>query len=270
MEYCYLNGHITTYDQCRLHISDLQIQRGYGVFDFFRVRGGQIPWLEDYTGRLFNSIRLSGIGCDLTREGFTAAIHDLLQRNGDGESAFKVLVTGGYSGNLESVTGSANVVILQVPWEPLAPESFQLGVGLVSEEYVRPNPEIKTLYYFNTLRLQEKMKAHRAVDVLYHQDLVTECSRASVFFVKDGNIFTTRTNILTGIIRKQVLSAFGEIRLEDFAFEHLFGVDEIFITSTSRDITPVVSVDGRKIGNGKPGPFTREIQATFLELERTR
>lgn len=263
MNWCYFNGAITRYEECSLHISDLLIQRGYGVFDFFRCRNGQIPWLEDYTGRLFRSIGLSGIDSPLSSHEFTRVIQNLQEKNGGENTAFKVLVTGGNSENLEQVTGSANMIVLHVPWNRPPEETFKKGVNLISDHYLRPNPEIKTLYYFNSLRLQERMRAFRAVDVLYHTGKITETSRASVFFVKNGSVFTPGKNILNGITRKQVLSMSGDIVYGELEFEELFGVDEMFLTSTSRDVTPVVSVDGRKIGNGKPGKITREIQSAF-------
>jgi len=265
MSYCYINGQIGRYEECRLHISDLQFQRGYGIFDYFRIRNGQIPWLEDYTDRLFRSIQYAGIQSELTRPDFHSILEDLQQRNGTELSAFKVMVTGGYSDSLDRVSGQANTIILQLPWKSPDPVVFEQGVNLISDEYLRPNPEIKTLFYFNTLRLREKMKTFKAVDVLFHTDLVSECSRASVFYAQEGKLYTTSSQVLEGITRKQVLSMKREIQRKDLPFDQLFTVDEMFITNTSFDVCPVVSVDGRNIGNGKPGPLTREIQAAYGE-----
>ncbi|MFO7669705.1 MAG: aminotransferase class IV [Bacteroidales bacterium] len=261
--YCYFNGDLVTYQNVNLHISDLLFQRGFGVFDFFRCRNGNIPWLKDYQERLFNSLDLSGIKVDLDRGQFESIIHGLLQKNGLVNGAFKVIVTGGYSENLESVTGTANVVILNLNWNKPPEESFEKGVHLVSDRFVRPNPEVKTLYYFNTLRLQKKLREYGAVDVMFHTNMISETSRANLFFVKGGHVYTPASDILKGITRKQVLSMFGEISVEDIEAGRLYDFDEIFLTSTSRDVTPVVSVEGKRIGNGTPGPVTREILAAF-------
>ena len=263
MNYCFLNGQTLLYKDCNLHISDLLLQRGYGVFDFFRSRNGSIPWLEDYTDRLFNSIRLSGIEAPMNRQEFTSTINDLQQKNGSEYEAFKVIVTGGYSDKLENVTGSPNIIILNVPWKRPPQETFEKGVNLISCEYQRPNPEIKTLNYFNSLRLSKKLKEYDAVDVLYHTNTITETSRASVFFVEGAKIYTTKSNILPGITRKNILSLFPEIKTNNIAIDKLYEFDEIFLTSTSRDVTPVVSVDGKKIGDGKPGRVTIEIMNAF-------
>jgi branched-chain amino acid aminotransferase len=263
MNHCYLNGKILPYQQCNLHISDLLLQRGYGVFDFFRVRNGEITWLEDYTDRLFTSVRLSGIELDLTREAFSSTIYSLLEKNNDQNSAFKVIITGGYSDNLDGVNGDPNFIILNVPWNSPPQETFGKGVNLITSHYTRPDPEIKTLNYFNLLKLRKKMKEFSAVDVLYHNDKIAEASRANAFFVKEDKIYTPANGILKGVTRKHVLGLIGEPHIEDIPFERLYEFDEMFITSTSRDVTPVVSIDGKEIGNGRPGKVTREIMDAF-------
>lgn len=261
--YGYFNGDLIRYADIQLHVSDLVIQRGYGIFDFFRCRNGHLLWLEDYVDRLFTSLELSGIEGDLDREQFTDIIYTLQQKNGLDNGAFKVIITGGYSDTLESVTGPPNILILNLSWKKHPEETFKEGVNLISDRYVRPNPEIKTLYYFNTLKQQKKLRKYQAVDVLFHTDRISEASRANLFFVKDGKVYTPARDILKGITRKQVLSLFSEIIVEDIDADRLYDFDEMFLTGTSTDITPVVSVEGQKIGSGTPGPVTREIQASF-------
>ena len=142
-------------------------------------------------------------------------------------------------------------------------DSFENGVGLIRDEFVRPNPEVKSLYYFNTLRLQKKLLEYKAVDVLFHSQRISEASRANLFFVKGDQVLTPASDILKGITRSKVLSLFPEIRVEDVETEQLYEFDEVFMTSTTRDVTPVVAVEGRQIGQGEPGPVTRKVQAAF-------
>lgn len=260
---CYFNGDLVPFQDLHFHVSDLLFQRGYGIFDFFRSREGRIPWLEDYVKRIYTSLELSSIDVDLNQEQFTSVIYDLQQKNKLSNGAFKVIVSGGYSENLDSADGKANLVILNIPWNKPPEESYKKGVNLIREEFVRPNPEVKTLYYFNTLRLQKKLREYNAADVLFHTDKISEASRANLFFVKGDQVFTPKSDILKGITRKKVLSLFPEIRIEDIETIKLYNFDEIFMTSTTRDVTPVVTVEGRKIGTGLPGPLTRKIQEAF-------
>jgi branched-chain amino acid aminotransferase len=262
-DYCYFNGDLVQYRDIHLHISDLLFQRGYGIFDFFRCRDGRFPWLDDYVERLFTSLELSAIEPGLGKEQFKSMVFNLQEKNHLENGAFKVIVTGGYSDTLESVTGPSNMVILNLPWKRPPEATFKEGVNLIRDWFVRPNPEVKTLYYFNTLKLQKKLREFEAVDVMFHTDRISEASRANLFFVKKGEVFTPVSDILKGITRKQVLSMFSEIHLEDIGTDRLYDFDEIFLTGTSRDITPVVSIEGHTIGDGKPGPVTREIQAAF-------
>ncbi len=258
-EYCFFNGEYIRYNEICIHVSDLQFQRGYGVFDFFRTRNGEIPWMDDYLDRFFNSSIYAGINCDLNRQEVRTVIHSLLEKNGLENGAFKLILTGGYSDNLENVTGHSNLLILNRPWKRPPADTFERGVNLISDYFVRPNPEIKSLYYLNSLRLQQKMKAYNAVDVLYHTDIISETSRANLFFVKNGRIFTPASNILNGITRKQLLKTIPEIQVEDIEASRLYDFDEVFLSSTSREITPVIAIDGNKTGNGTPGKITREI-----------
>ncbi len=261
--YCYFNGDLVRFQDLQLHVTDLLFQRGYGVFDFFRCRNGSFLWLDDYIDRLYSSLELSGIEMYLDREQFTSIIHELQNRNGMPNGAFKVIVSGGYSDNLESVTEKPNIVILNVDWKRPPKETFEQGVRLIRDRYVRPNPEVKTLYYYNRLKLQKKLREYNAVDVMYHTDIISEASRSNLFFIKSGQVYTPASNILKGITRKQVLSLFSEIKIEDIEADGLYDFDEMFLTSTTNDVSPVVYVEGQKIGNGTPGPVTREIQEAF-------
>jgi len=219
--------------------------------------------LEDYCDRLFNSTKLAGIELETNRNTFRSIILELQNKNGLENGAFKVIVSGGYSDTLDSVTGSSNLMILNVPWNKPPLSTFEEGVFLISSNYIRPHAEIKTLNYFNTLSLRKRMAEFRAADVLLYGKYVSEASRANLFFVKNGEIVTPGKDILHGITRKQVLKMVPGIRIENVEAETMYDFDEIFMTSTSRDVTPVVRIDGIKIGNGRPGKITRDVMNLF-------
>lgn len=262
---CYFNGDFLKYENLNIHASDLLFQRGYGVFDFFRCRNGSLFWLDDYLDRFYNSAEIAGIEIGLNRTELSSVIYNLQEKNGMQNGAFKLMLSGGYSDNLESVTGAPNLLILNLNWNRPAKEIFENGVNLVSEKFVRPNPEAKTLYYFNSMRLQQKMKEFLAVDVMYYTNHISETSRANLFFVKDSRVITPAKDILLGITRKQILRLFPEIKVEDIDAQNRYDFDEMFICSTTREVTPVVMVDRKKIGKGAVGPITREIQDVLFK-----
>jgi len=260
---CWFNGELLPYRDLNLHISDLLIQRSYGVFDFFRTRNGELTWMDDYLDRFFNSMSLAGIENGISKKELAAVIRKLLDKNGMSNGAFKLMATGGYSETLEGVSGPSNLLVLNLPWKKPSQHCYDKGVNLISDHFIRPNPEIKSLYYMNSLRLRHRIAEYQAVDVLYHDEMISETSRANLFFVKGDRIYTPASKILRGVTRKQVLSLFKMIHVKDIPFSHLYEFDEVFLTSTSRDITPVVSIDGKIIGRGVPGEVTLDLMTGF-------
>lgn len=263
---CYFNGKILPFKNCNLHISDLILQRGFGVFDFFRTRNEKIMWLDDYINRLFNSMAESNIDIELSKSDFKSIIFELQNKNGFKNSSYKAIISGGYSSNLESVPDVPNIIIINKPFVKPNESFYHNGTALITYNFARSHPEVKTLNYYESLRLHKKLKEFNAIDVLYHQNVISETSRANIFFIKNGKVFTPLNNILDGIIRKQILSISDAIKLDDISFEELFDFDEIFITSSSKDVMPIVNINGRKIKDGKVGPITKDFISEFESL----
>lgn len=269
MNYSYFNGEIIPFTDCKVHVSDLQLQRGYGIFDYFRGKNGHFQWLDDYLDRFYNSLMTSGLEIDLSRDDVKIILSEIQKKNGMGESAFKIMVTGGYSEDLGSVHGKSNIFVLNIPYSKPASSIRENGVNLITYKYVRPFAEVKTLNYFTSLRLHRRIKEYNAVDVLYHEKCISETSRGNIFLVKGGLIFTPKSNILKGIIRKHILELSPSIKIEDIEFDQLFDFDEVFISSSNKDVLPVTNIDGKKIGNGKVGKITKEIMSAFERVRFT-
>ncbi len=266
MSYCYFNGDIIPFADCNVHISDLQIQRGYGIFDYFRAKNGYVQWLDDYMDRFFNSLLISEFEINLTRNDIKSILDELQKKNNIEESGFKIMVTGGYSDDLGSVTGKPNIFLLNFSFTKSAESLVNNGTNLITCNYVRPFAEVKTLNYFTSLRLHKKKNEFKAADVLYHDNFFSETSRGNVFFIKGETIYTPKNNILKGITRKHILEMTPSIRVEDIPFESLFDFDEIFISSSNKDILPVTKIDGKSIGDGKVGQITKELISSFEKV----
>lgn len=262
----YINGQFLPFEECKLHVSDLGFQRGYGIFDFFRAKGNHIIWKEDYFDRLFNSIDASDITIDLNTEKLEALCLDLQAQNNLDYSTFKVMVTGGLSSDLGTHQNKPSLIIIQNPFKGLEQSSYENGVNLISLEYQRPDPEIKTLNYYFSIRQHRKIKEFEALDVLFYTDQIRETGRSNFFGIKNGIIHTPKDKILKGITRKHVL----ELSKQGFSFQErdifkdeLFTFEEVFITGTTKFIVPVVKIDGKQIGKGIPGELTRKLIADF-------
>lgn len=264
---CFLNGDLLPLDQCRIHISDLGLQRGYGVFDYFRAEDGEIWWKEDYFNRLWQSVKQSELDFPLSRPDLEEICRILQAENKLGSSAFKVIITGGESADMGSYEGNSTYAVIHRTFTPPPHHNYTKGARLITYSYQRPEPKIKNLNYYFSTRLHRQLKDKEAIDVLFCTDLVRETARSNFFGVKDGVIHTPDSGILMGITRKQVLAAEGFEFLErSIPTEELRSFDEIFITGTTKEVMPIVRIDDRDVGHAQPGQVTRALMEKFKEI----
>jgi branched-chain amino acid aminotransferase len=265
---CYLNNRFIAYNDARLHISDVGLQRGFGIFDYFIELNGKIPFLEDYLDRFYTSARLLNLDVPMERTLLKEKIFYLLNENKFGTSGIKLLLTGGYSEDLYS-PGIPNFMILNIPVFH-EPGEFGEGVKLILLDFQRHIPEVKTLFYLPSIVLFPKMKEAGAVEVLYHHSgLISETTRANIFLIKKGVLVTAATGVLRGITRKHVLEVARTImpvEERDVRLEELWESEEVFITGTSKHVAPVTEIEGRQIGDGRPGEWTKRLSVTYQEF----
>jgi D-alanine transaminase/branched-chain amino acid aminotransferase len=268
----FVNEHFIEESEASIGISDLALQRGYGIFDFFRMKNDIPLFLDDYIDRFYRSASLLRLSPLQSREELRHIIDELIRRNDVGESGIRMILTGGYSPDSFEPT-SPNLIIIQQPLQMPDENKFEKGLKLVLHEYMRDAPDAKSINYLVGILARKKVVDRKADDVLYHKDgLVLELPRSNVFIVtKDETIVTPATNVLHGITRKYVLEiGAGNFKVEerDLQLEELRNAAEVFITSTTKRLIPIVAIDGIEIGNGKAGPVTRSLLTAFLEMEK--
>jgi len=189
MQWFIVNGEVVPAHEARLHVSDLCLLRGYGLFDFFLVKRGLPLFVEDHLSRFFHSAERLGIAPPLTREGLAAEIGRLIALNAISEGAIKLLLTGGYAEDGFS-PGAPNLVLLAQSYKVPSPEQYQAGVNLLPFRYTRDLPDVKTVNYAQVLALQPALKAAGAADVLWHDgEVISESSRSNVFVLTGGVSF---------------------------------------------------------------------------------
>ncbi len=272
--YAYLNEEFLPLESTYLHVSDLAIQRGYGIFDFFKTQNGHPLFLDDYLDRFFNSAQLMNLEVPLSAGDLKAAITRLIQMNGLGDSGVKMILTGGYSENGYN-PGPPNLIMIEQPLTLPSEAQQAAGIKIITHEYVRELAEAKTINYTMGIRLIQKVKAQGADDVLYHQNgVVSEFPRSNFFIVRADNTLVTPTKeILKGITRKNVLELAtrkykveeGTVTLEDIA-----QAKEAFMTSTTKRILPIVAVDGKPVGDRKPGEMSLKLLRDLIQLEEAQ
>ncbi len=269
MPYVLINDLIIPSDKAFLHINDLAIQRGYGVFDFFKTINHKPIFLEDHLDRLYFSAAQMHLTLPYERDHLKVKLYQMLDQNKLPDSGVKIILTGGYADDGYTLS-HPNLVITQLPLI-MNGASEPAGLRLMTYSHQRQMPHIKTTDYLMAIWLQPLIQQHHADDVLYEMNgVITECPRANFFIVtKEGRIATPARNLLKGIIRKQVLKHFSsdfEIEERDILVEELYTCKEAFVTSSTKNIFPVFNVNGNIIGNGHVGTVTKQLIKRFNQL----
>lgn len=267
--YAVLNNELVEYKDAVLHVSDLAFQRGFGIFDFFKVVNGKPIFLEEHLTRFMNSAKGMGLPLRYSTAELKSLMIDLINKNQMPNSGVKITLTGGYSKDAFSIA-EPNLVITQGSFT-VDQNAREKGIKVISVNHQRQLSGIKTIDYLMAIKLLPQMKEQGAQDILYYNnDWITECPRANFFIVtKSGEILTSRKDILLGISRQKILELSGKefkIRTSDIFLEDVYQAEEAFISSTTKNILPVVAVDEYTLGNGNPGPITRSLSQRYDEV----
>ena len=266
--YSIINGDFVLKNEASLLFSDLSIQRGYGIFDYFRTVNNQPVFLEDHLDRFFYSAVEMNLNRDLNPSEIKYFIQQLIEKNNIRDSGIRVTLTGGYSED-GYLPATPNLLITQTPFT-FNKEVFNKGIKLITFNHQRQLPSVKTIDYLMAIRLQPFIKKQNADDILYYdQNQITECPRSNFFIVtQKDEVLTPSENILKGITRKKILS-FSEFNVKEINIspEDLKSAKEAFITSTTKNVLPVFEIDGRPIGEGKPGKITSEIYSRIGKMK---
>ncbi len=266
--YIHVNGKIVLANTLSIAASDLAIQRGYGIFDFLVTINGRPIFLEDHFSRFYASAESMHLPVPVNQKELIGAINQLMEKNQLPNSGIRITLTGGDSPDGYSI-GNPNLIISQSPFN-YQNQVFEKGLKLITHEHQRQLPSIKTIDYLKAIYLQPTIKAAGADDVLYFfNGLVTECPRANFFIVSDQEeVLTPKENILQGVTRKHVLTLKGyTIKEVNINIEMLASAKEAFISSSTKNILPVTSIGGKQIGDGKPGPITRDLYEQLIQLK---
>lgn len=267
----YVNNTFIEEEKAVLQVSDLALQRGYAAFDFLRTKNGVPLFVDDYLQRFFNSAAAMHLQPVQSKKELKEIIYELIEKNKLAQSGIRMILTGGYSpDSYEPAT--PNLLVLQQALQMPATEKFEAGLKVITHNYQRDLPAVKSTNYLMGIWLQQKVKVQNAADVLYHHHgVVSEFPRANVFVVtKAGTLVTPAEGILKGITRMKLLElAKGKIEVEErtLQLDEVKAAAEVFMTSTTKRILPVYQVDDVVIGNGKAGAVATLLNKLFLDME---
>ena len=261
-----INDTIFSEEEASLKITDLAIQRGYGIFDFLKTVGGKPIFLEDHLDRFYSSAEQMRLNVKQNRSQLTESLYALIEKNKLLESGIRITLTGGYSPDGFNIASESNIIVTQVDF--VINRNFEKSIGIMTYDYQRQFASAKTLDYLKAIWLQPVLKERGDDDILYHDNgMLRECPRANFFMVNEKNeILTSKSNILKGVTRKHILKFGSEnfkMNERELTMDDLRHAKEAFISSTTKNILPVTRIDGRILSEGKPGPVTRALMEEF-------
>lgn len=265
----FLNGKFVGEEELVVPIRDLGFARGYAVFDFLiTYQGGKPFFLTRHIERLFDSAKAIGLRMSWTESEVEARVMETLEKNADGgEKAIKIIVSGGVSSSLLPEPNAATLAILVDPLHLFPAEYYEKGISVITDKHTRYTPSAKTNNYIEGVKQVQIAREKGALEPIYYDDSqVFEATSSNVWAVIDGELVTPKTNILEGITREvllRILKLDIPVRVEDFSIEKLRQASEVFITASNKEVMPVVKIDGVSVGNGTPGPITREVMKQF-------
>jgi branched-chain amino acid aminotransferase len=269
--------------EAKISVFDHALLYGDGVFEGIRVYGGKIFEFGAHLERLYNSAKAIRLVIPMDRETLVDAVNKTLEANNVVDGYIRLLVTRGIGdlGLNPLICKEAGIIIIADSIQPYPEELYETGLKVVSAATIRNHPlslppQIKSLNYLNNLLAKiEALDKGVSEAIMYnHEGYVAEATVDNVFIVKNGTIYTppTQAGSLPGITRALVIRLAKKENLEvvekNLTRFDLYVCDEFFLTGTAAEVIGIVDIDGRVIGDGKPGPITRLLKKKFYEYAR--
>lgn len=280
----YLNGQLVDREKATLSVFDHGVLYGDGVFEGIRAYNGRVFKLREHLDRLSNSARAITLEIPMSKKALEEAVIITLRANKLRDAYIRLVVTRGEGDlGLDPRKCPKPTVFVITDRITLYPQEFyEKGLSVITSSVRRNIPEavnpcIKSLNYMNNILAKVEAVRQNAPEaiLLNREGYVAECTGDNIFLVKENTLLTppTSAGALEGITRNIVMDiAKNKLKLlvkeELFTPYHLYVGDEVFLTGTAAEVVPVTEVDGRAIGDGKPGKTTLKLMKEFRELTR--
>jgi branched-chain amino acid aminotransferase len=280
----YINGTYYSQENAKISVFDHGLLYGDGVFEGLRAYNGKVFRLEEHVRRLYESARAICLEIPLSQQDMAAAINEAVKKNGLTDGYIRAVVTRG-AGTLgldPNRCSNPQIIIIADVISLYPQELYDHGLEIITTSITRNHPaalspRIKSLNYLNNILAKiEGLKAG-CIEALMlnHKGEVAECTGDNIFLVRDGVLYTPPLDagILAGVTRNAVIelaqAAGITVREVSLTKHDVYVADECFLTGTAAEVIPVVKVDDRPIGTGKPGPVTLQLKDRFHEFARS-
>ncbi|HEY4552667.1 MAG TPA: branched-chain-amino-acid transaminase [Bacillaceae bacterium] len=280
----FLNGRFVRKEEAVVSVYDHGFLYGDGVFEGIRSYGGNVFRLEEHLTRLYDSAKSIMLTIPYTKEEMTDIIVETLRQNTLRDGYIRLVVSRG-AGNLgldPSSCPKPSVIVIAEPLRIFPKELYDTGLEIVTVATRRNrsdvlSPMVKSLNYLNNIlvKIEANLAGVQEALMLNDQGYVAEGSADNIFLVKNNKLLTPPGHVgaLVGVTRNAIMDIAREKGYEVaeavFTRHDVYTADEVFLTGTAAEVIAVNKVDGRVIGDGKPGPVTQELLESFRELTLT-
>ncbi len=264
---CCINGKFVKEKDAKISIFDHGFLYSDGFYDTMKSFHGVILDFELHRTRIETSLKKLALKLPWTMEQVGEWIQKMAFIHRKYLARIRLTITRG-SNDFDFTSCKHPTLIILAEPITLDAALYRHGVSVMTFSMVRPVPEVKTLGLIGMTVARRFLSEKKAFEAIFvHQGLVLEGSITNVFMVKHGKLYTPKSNILPGITRAEVIRISRKEGLKiterNIRVAEFLRADEIFLTNTKFGVTPVVSVNGRKVGSGKVGPVTKNIMGAF-------
>jgi branched-chain amino acid aminotransferase len=277
----YINGTFYDKENAKISVYDHGLLYGDGIFEGMRSYSGKVFRLSEHMDRLYESARAICLQIPISKEQMEADVIETLRRNNLSDAYIRLVVTRG-AGSLgldPNRTSNPQVIIIADHIALYPAEYYETGLKIITASTIRNHPaalspRVKSLNYLNNIMAKIEGQQAGCVEALMlnHKGEVAECTGDNIFIIKREQLLTPPKDagILEGITRNAVLGlarSLGIPAQEITLTRHdLLVADECFLTGSAAEVIPVISIDGRPIGDGKVGPITTKLMTEFKAL----
>jgi branched-chain amino acid aminotransferase len=277
----YIDGKIYSKEDAKISVYDHGLLYGDGVFEGIRVYSGRIFRFKQHIDRLYQSAAGINLTLPVSRQVLEQAIVDTVRAAGFRDAYIRLVATRGIGdlGLDPKKCKKGSVIIIVDTIQLYGEKLYQEGIPIVTAATRRIAPDmisqkVKSLNYLNSImaKMEGNLAGMPEVLMLDSNGFVCECSADNIFIISDGQLVTPSPEFpfLNGITRAVVLEIARRkglvVREEPMTRQDIFNADECFLTGTGAELMPVIALDGRKIGDGKPGPVTAMLLKEFRSL----
>lgn len=279
----YISGKYYDKENAKVSVYDHGLLYGDGVFEGMRSYSGKVFRMEQHLDRLWDSAKAIWLTIPMTKQAMADAVNDTLKLNGITDGYIRLVVTRG-AGSLgldPTKTSDPQIIIITDHIQLYPKEMYENGLAIITASTIRNHsaalsPRIKSLNYLNNIMAKIEGLQAGCVEALMlnAKGEVAECTGDNIFLIKRGKLLTPSNDagILEGITREAVIEIAQKAGIEvhqiPLTKHDVYVADEVFLTGSAAEIIPVIKVDSRIIGEGKPGPITKDLTNRFHQLIR--